>query len=314
MKDRKMLIVGLGLLSTASLALAATVPEGETHTLLDEDDVNGGSYSVEGTLIVNGAEFKPDDLTVLGAGEVFFNAGSIAPLTISLSDSGALYVNDSSSTGTMTVNSGTVLHVNSQFNVTSTLAADGFAGLHVTSLGTLTVDSYLASGSTTLSGDGDVLVNGSFSHAGFVSPGEVDAVGQLTLSASSVSLADTIYELSMVDGGLGLAADLLTINGTTSLGGSLNISAIDGDLSALNGSEVFTILQSSGLSGEFPVDEAYGPGRVTVSDFNAFDGSFLVAYDYDAGTVSLTDFQPVPEPALLGMLGLAGLALRRRRA
>lgn len=328
---RTSLIVGIGLLGIAPFALAADDPDVPAGMYADlnlfpGENVTTGTYSVEGALGLNGATFTPTKLTVFslggaaapyGNGQVFFNAGTIAPVEIDLSGSSTLFVNTSANSSKVTLNFGTELRVNSSFNITAALGSDGVltvdsAAVLVGAGATLTADSFVGSGFGTLRGDGNVEAS-AFS-AGVISPGEQFYVGHLSVAAPSVDLGSSFYDLTLRDGGSGLAADLFSVSGSTSLGGTMSIDLIDGDLSTLDGSEGFLILESTSLSGTFLVDEAYGVDRITVEDINGNVGSFLVSYDYVAGTVSLGDYQPVPEPAMLGLIGLGGLALRRRRA
>src|SRR5207302_2252440 len=98
--------------------------------------------------------------------------------------------------------------------------------------------------------------------------------------------------------------DTLTVTGAATLGGTLDLSLLDGFVP--QASDQFAIISASSLTGTFA--NATG-GHV---DLAGGGGQFDVLYTPTG--VTLTNFQPVPEPtAMLGM-GVAGpIALLRRR-
>jgi hypothetical protein len=106
--------------------------------------------------------------------------------------------------------------------------------------------------------------------------------------------------------------DRLAVDGFSLLGGTLNVSLVDGFV--INPSDTFDILTSTnGLSGFFQnastsVDTTDGLGR--------FDVTYIPGFGSSPGIVRLSDFTPVPEPsalvlAALGAVGMFGYAWQR---
>jgi hypothetical protein len=140
--------------------------------------------------------------------------------------------------------------------------------------------------------------------AGIVAPGT--SPGTLTVGDFT---QDPLGTLAIELQSLG-NRDLLLVNGTASLGGTLALSCFG--LCGFAVGDEFVILDSSGdLSGTF------GAG-ITLSGFAT--GAFQPIYDYTLNEVRLRVTQtvtPVPEPAtwmtLLAGLGIVGYAARRTR-
>jgi hypothetical protein len=161
----------------------------------------------------------------------------------------------------------------------------------------------------TLAGTGTFLASGTLTNAGVVGPGSSGA-GELTIDANYLQALDGILDIQLVSSSL---ADLLTIDGTASLGGSLALSCLS---CSLNDGDIFTILASSGtLNGSF--------ANVSATGFlDGFD--YDVIYDYaqnfvqvrinDAGMAPTAP--AVPEPQSWAMMlmgfGVIGYAMRRR--
>jgi hypothetical protein len=132
-----------------------------------------------------------------------------------------------------------------------------------------------------------------------VAPGE--SAGRLTIEGA---LADGgSASLAIELGGLlpGTLYDQLSVIGNTTLGGTLDVSLINGWMPSPT--ESYIILTGTTVSGMF----ANTPGNV----YTFSDGQFNVLYN--PASVVLTNFVQIPEPALSAvvMLGLGLLARRR---
>ncbi len=147
----------------------------------------------------------------------------------------------------------------------------------------------LASG--TLNGSGEIA--GGLSNGGHVSPGNSPAL--LTATGNYVQLASGALDIEIGGPTVGTQYDQLHTNGTAQLGGTLNVTLINGFTPTQDNSFVI-LLSDLGVSGNFATT-------------NLPSGLHVV---YDANDVRLV----VPEPSamMLCMLGsLALLAQRRRR-
>lgn len=159
-------------------------------------------------------------------------------------------------------------------------------------LGDVTVYGGALAGSATIAGD---LINA----AGVLSPGE-GSIGQFVVLGDFAQFAAGELDLEVGLGG----ADLLAVNGTAVLGGTLSLTFLDGALGSTAGS--YTLLSAGHFSGQFSSLEISGLGAGYAGE---------VVYGSDGVQLEIT---AVPEPQtlalLLGGLGVVGFVARRRRA
>ncbi len=157
--------------------------------------------------------------------------------------------------------------------------------------------------------NGTIVNNGSGIAAGDIGEaGRTAVVGNLTVSSGTmlIDVGGTTAATNWQDTSAGFF-DNIVVTGNVTLAGTLSVSLIDSfDPVALNS---FTILTSAGLSGAYS-NVAFNDRITTVGG----EGSFLVTQS--GNNVVLSDYQVIPEPStclLLG-LGLAGMAVLRRRS
>lgn len=234
----------------------------------------GGVISGAGTFTKTG----PGTLTLSGVGN----------------DPGSTRVLD---TGTLRVTGGLGGNLNVASGATFDNAAAGGLTLGVANLqGTvrttnLTRFTGRVSGAGNFSGPGTVAFDGGYSPGN--SPARITFGGNLALGSSNL--------LTMELGGtmLGTGYDHLGAAGTTSFGGSLNVTTFGG-FSAGSG-QSFELFDFASSTGSFSSISLPSLGQNL-----AWNTSSL----YTTGKISV---QAVPEPASLAVLGLGGLAVLRRR-
>ncbi len=261
--------------SSFSLSSAATIDLGGNTLTVDLD---GSAASTFGGIISNGSLVKSSTSTLnLTAANSYSGATRIDGGTLKLGGSGSI-----DNTSGVILGGGT-LDVSAKGGgyAVNNLSGDGAV------LGTLTVSTQLAIGS---------------------SPGQI-SFENLTLGASS----NFNYEFT----GGGSAADLGLISGNLSLilGANLNLF----QLGSYNLNETFTLFAYDGsLSGTFAglveggtkIDDLGGLWRINYSE--ATGGA---NFGGDPSGLSFVNITAIPEPsasALLGLLGVALLTIRRR--
>lgn len=124
--------------------------------------------------------------------------------------------------------------------------------------------------------------------------GSMGATGTLTLTGNFVQSSTGQFQIELAGPG---AFDQLSIGGTASLGGSLQVSLLDSYVPAIGSS--FPILIASGRTGTF--------GTLSFPSLPA-DRSWSLTYP--SGGVLIT---VIPEPRCIVMLGALALCPRRRR-
>lgn len=212
-------------------------------------------------------------------------------------------------TGATTVNAGTLI-------VSSSGGIAAASAITIASGGTLQYDSATAAGAVTLNGTlkgvgvlGNVTVNA----GGFVKPG--DSIGNLTVANFSLNATGTLAMEINGAGGMnnaGSTYDLLTVNGSLTLGGFL---VADGTINATMGNLYFIINKTSAGAVSGLLNGVDQGGLITLGG-----QSFNISYAGDFASNSFTGgndvvLQAVPEPSvvLLFGAGLLVVVLRLRR-
>ena len=273
----------------------ATLSGGGTVTLTS---IGGAKSGING---VGGAVLTVQDQLINGYGNVGsntmnfdFQAGSVLDANVA----GQL-INLDPQSGSLT-NGGTFRASNgSTLQVAADLLNDGEMDAFDT--GSRIVSNSLTSNAgSKLSGNGTIeSLDDVITSNGTIAPG--NSVGNLTLDGDAFFASSSILEIELESAS---SYDLLSVLGTADLAGTLSVDLVGFTPDA---SDVFTILESSMLGGDFV--NAVNGGTVLTS---GGEGIFTVSHA--AGGVHLTGFTAVPEPGSATVLiGLAGFAMMRRR-
>ena len=188
----------------------------------------------------------------------------------------------------------------------------GGSGNYNQSGGSTKVDGALVAGGGNVFINGGTLlgnmgtITGNVSNGGTVSPGDAPATaGALRIIGNYVQLAAGIFQLDVGGATAGGQFDLLSVTGSVSLSGTLDIALIN-SFTPTNG-EIFTfLLGSGGVSGIFG----------TTNGLNYGSGHFNVVYNPNNVELAwVTNPTGVPEPGTMILLGsgLLGIAYRVRR-
>ena len=152
-----------------------------------------------------------------------------------------------------------------------------------------------------------VITSGTQTIAPGLSPGALTLEGDLTLSAGST--------LDLEIGGLtqGTLYDYLDVNGTLTLAGLLNLSFLNDFQNSLGMGSLFTLASSdAAVLGSFS-NVANGGFLTDMASLHTFSVHYGAGSLYNPNDVVLYAVTPEPGRALLLMLGLLGLTLRRKR-
>ena len=152
-----------------------------------------------------------------------------------------------------------------------------------------------------------VVTGGTNTIAPGFSPGALTIEGNLTLSAGST--------LEMEIGGLtqGTLYDYLDVNGALTLAGLLNLSFLNDFQNSLSMGSLFTLATSdAAVLGSFS-NVANGGFLTDMASLHTFSVHYGAGSLYNPNNVVLYAVTPEPGRALLLMLGLLGLTLRRKR-
>jgi fibronectin-binding autotransporter adhesin len=155
--------------------------------------------------------------------------------------------------------------------------------------------------------DSSVVTGGTNTIAPGLSPGALTIEGNLTLSAGST--------LDMEIGGLtqGTLYDYLDVNGTLTLAGLLNLSFLNDFQNSLGMGSLFTLATSdAAVLGSFS-NVANGGFLTDMASLHTFSVHYGAGSLYNPNNVVLYAVTPEPGRAVLLMLGLLGLTLRRKR-
>ncbi len=152
-----------------------------------------------------------------------------------------------------------------------------------------------------------VITSGTQTIAPGLSPGALTIEGDLTLSAGST--------LAMEIGGLtqGSLYDYIDVNGTLTLAGLLNLSFLNDFQNSLSMGSLFTLATSDAtVLGGFS-NVANGGFLTDMASMHTFSVHYGAGSLYNPNDVVLYAVTPEPGRALLLILGLLGLTLRRKR-
>ncbi|MGA2230382.1 MAG: PEP-CTERM sorting domain-containing protein [Tepidisphaeraceae bacterium] len=235
-----------------------------------------GSYTqTGGTLAVAG------QITMVTPGGTLTLSGGTATAT-TVSNVGAVLI-----TGPFGSNSYGNLTVNGNYTQTSgKTQVDGL--LTLTGNGVLSLNHSLLTGDGIISGDVDNIT-------GTLNPGEPpeNNIGELGIEGLYTQGPAATLDIQISGYLTGFQYDLLSVGGSASLNGTLDVSFLDGFTPAIG--STFTVLTvSNGMTGEFANVESPYP----------------LAVNYNLGNVTVT---VVPEPASLALLAGGAMLLARRR-
>lgn len=325
---RNSLFVTAIVIGTAGATQAATLSVEVDHYLeYDATLSSSDSATVEGTLrVIGGSDFKPSTLTALGGvginhpfnssapagelnGDVYLDGGTIDVAEITVSSNAARLFVNSVTTASSVVGNGDVF-------VNDTLSVLGGEKTYISSTQTtVSANALLKAGSFTftsaassLEGDGTVDAGSfSFGGQGQLSPGVGSFVpGTLSLvSAGPIDLQDILLVLDFTPSDSDLVAVAGSVEGTAQVF-PLGFSLLSEAEIVSHGPFVF--LTATVMNAQFVCDasflEIYKEDGITLA------GHMVIETD---ATSAYFTFQPVPEPATLGVLSLGVLAMRRRR-
>ena len=260
---------------------------------------NGGSFfnAVGGTFNDNQASGYAFNNASLGGAFTITNNGVYNKLGASTTTVSQPFINNN---GAIFVSAGT-LQFSSTFQQTA-------GTLNLSNGGTLQFDNGLNLAAGALSGSGTVI--GNVSSSGLISPG--NPLGTLNISGT-LSLQPTSVLLLQIGGtASGGSYDLLSVSGTTALGGTLQLAFANGFAAAVQPTNTFSLITAASFTGTFSNAPVSGPWILATTDGL---GSFQV--NFSGTALTLSNFTAIPEPAAIWTAVLVGfvtaVAIGRRR-
>ena len=158
----------------------------------------------------------------------------------------------------------------------------------------------------TLAGRGEVRGALTINSGATLAPGDTAAGGGLgTFTTGNLTLTSGGDLAIALDPAAG-SGDLLNVFGTASLGGGDLLLSL---LSQPTAGQSFLILANDGTD---PITGLFAQGSLVSASFGGTGYDFLINYAGGTGNDVVLTYA-VPEPTTLGLLGIAGLALLRRR-
>lgn len=297
--------------NSGTLALFGGVTQHSGTTL------TGGTWNVTNGAVINistGSNITNNqgNVTLDGAGSSFAkfttalnnNQGSLTlknnrDLTTAgaFSNSGTMTVQDSTTVMTVGAGGGSAYTQTAGFTVLAggaIIDASAFNLNGGTLSGTGTIDAPLSA----ISGVPSTIVPGA-------SPGVISINGFAMLGANNT--------LAMEIGGLnsGTDYDLLAVNGTLTVGGLLDLDFINGFENSVLPSDIFTIgTSTAAILGSF--SNVASGSRLSTNTAYSFEVWYGAGSPYGANNLVVTG-APEPGRMILIVLGVAGVAMRRRR-
>jgi hypothetical protein len=200
--------------------------------------------------------------------------------------------------GRVTVSSGT-LALSSLTNQGGTISVQKGARLSIAS--------DLDMGTSTLSGTGQISTP-LITTGGLVSPGS--SPGRLELSGGLTLLATSSLLFELGGRSQGVNYDLLAVGGAGIVGGTLQVTFVDGFQASVLPTDTFTILTTGqGLTGVFN-NVTPGQRLFTLDGTGSFQVNYGAGSSFNPASLVLSDFTiAVPEPSSAILLGIGGLAL-----
>lgn len=317
-------------LMTAAVAIGTAGPLQAASLNLEVDDYlefsslsSPDSSQVEGTLrVVNPAQFAPATLDIIGGigldgtnnvnapsgernGDVYFDSGAISVGQITLSAAGRLFVNGTSTVVSLAADGPVVVDAN-LFVTGSPECYSSSSSTAVLAGATIDAESFTFTADVSeISGDGTVEAVSFALGQGKLSPGTGEfASGTLTLVSSSIDLTNVALQLDFAPAG----SDLVAIEGEAT--GFVPVLPVGFDQftpAELASDGPFVFLTADSLTADFLLlDE----GLLEVYEGPALVGHMVLGTN---STSAYFTYQPVPEPATLGLLSLVVIACTRRR-
>jgi fibronectin-binding autotransporter adhesin len=303
---------------TGSLMLGATANAGgncllSAGSLMAEDGIYiGGSSAAAGgtgTLAISGGSMSVTDGITVYSGSAYTQSGGSVSADLMTINSGATFAFNG---GTLNIAAGT-------FNTSSPVAAgNGSTPTTLNLTGGSTGASYIfaqglsISAAATLTGGGlitnssaattQLTVNGTLAPS--ASQNSISVNGSLTFEPSAITLIQRVGSTPVFASA--------TSSGNMALAGVLAVYEDPENEAMTVAGQSFIILEttSAGVLGGAFSNIASGQ-TLTTTDGSA---SFLVTINEGLdGDVTLSDFQFVPEPGMVGVLGLGGIAMTRRK-
>jgi autotransporter-associated beta strand protein len=253
-------VVNIG--QSASANLGAFELDGRNQEIAGLNSVGGINTSATlKNAVTNSATAAT--LTLSGSGTYAYGDGSTnnsgiitGPISLMITGSGTQTLGDSNTyTGNTTVNAGTLaLSGTGSINQTPviTVAAGATLDASARTDGTLT----LSSGQT-LNGFGTVTGVLTVPSSSTVAPGSAAGVGLLTVTLNTTLGGTTVMKLDKING----TNDGLSVGGTLTYGGMLNVTSLSGTLAA---GDSFKLFNASAYAGSFSTTNlpALGSGLV----------------------------------------------------
>jgi fibronectin-binding autotransporter adhesin len=271
-----------------------------------------GTNAVAGNILVNGGTLTTNRASqVADASNVTITSGAITL-------GGAETIASLAGGGTITLGSNTLTTGANSSNFSGGIAGAG--SVVKSGAGTWELTGPNTYGGGTTVSQGILLANNTTDSA--TGTGAVTVTGGTLGGTGSIAGAVTVNNGGILSPGASIeslnvgAADIdgtLLVEYDTDATATIDLLAVTGNLDITNATVDFNNfdLESDALTGEPHIFATYGSltGSMFASQLDVPAG-YEIDYDYNTNSIALV---AVPEPASLGLLGLAGLGLLRRR-
>jgi hypothetical protein len=244
---------------TVNIPAGATLSLTGTFANFAGNTLTGGTYFVAGTFQFQNANIVTNAATIVLDGS---GAGQIINQN---STNGLANLATNTAAGSFTVQNGASLTTTAAFSNAGSVTIG--AGSTLTVAGTYTeassptLGTTLSGGTLTVTGGGQVniqaggvlggsgTINANVTNGGLVNPGGTGAAGLLTLNGNYTQTANGVLNIEIGGTNPGTGFDQLVISGTATLGGTLNVSLINGFVPTSG--TAFQILTFGSASGTF---------------------------------------------------------------